>query len=175
MSVLVFAETSEGKFKKSAFEVTSYGGKIAEQLGTTLVVLTINSNEPSLLYNYGAEKVLSVSNENLKTFNAKIVANVIKQAAEKENSKIVKKWAKEMNVSKTYSGIKIKEKELQNLKIMKNNRVEGNYEVRNKIGEGTYGTVFLAEDIKTKKQVAIKKVKLRKPDDGMPIEAIREI
>jgi electron transfer flavoprotein alpha subunit len=89
MSVLVFAETSEGKFKKSAFEVTSYGVKIAEQLGTTLVVLTINSNEPSLLYNYGAEKVLSVSNENLKTFNAKIVANIIKQAAEKENSKIV--------------------------------------------------------------------------------------
>ena len=58
---------------------------------------------------------------------------------------------------------------------MKNNRVEVNYEVRNKIGEGTYGTVFLAEDIKTKKKVAIKKVKLRKPDDGMPIEAIREI
>ena len=33
----------------------------------------------------------------------------------KENSKIVKKWAKEMNVSKTYSGIKIKEKELENI------------------------------------------------------------
>jgi len=33
----------------------------------------------------------------------------------KENSKIVKKWAKEMNVSKTYSGIKIKEKELKKI------------------------------------------------------------
>ena len=33
----------------------------------------------------------------------------------KENSKIVKKWAKEMNVSKTYSGIKIKEKELEKI------------------------------------------------------------
>ena len=33
----------------------------------------------------------------------------------KENSKIVKKWAKEMNVSKTYSGIKIKEKEFKKI------------------------------------------------------------
>jgi|TARA_B110000495_G_scaffold199785_1_gene213836 3-deoxy-D-manno-octulosonate 8-phosphate phosphatase (KDO 8-P phosphatase) len=33
----------------------------------------------------------------------------------KENSKIVKKWAKEMNVSKTYSGIRIKEKELEKI------------------------------------------------------------
>jgi electron transfer flavoprotein alpha subunit len=89
MSVLVFAETSEGKFKKSAFEVTSYGKKVAEQLRTNVVVLTINSNEPTLLYMYGAEKVLNVSNDALRTFNAKVYANIIKQAAEKENSKLV--------------------------------------------------------------------------------------
>ncbi|WP_372792867.1 electron transfer flavoprotein subunit alpha/FixB family protein [Lutibacter sp.] len=89
MSVLVFAETSEGKFKKSAFEVTSYGKKVAEQLGTTIVVLTINSNNPTLLYTYGAEKVLNVSNDALKTFNVNIFANIIKQAAEKEGSQIV--------------------------------------------------------------------------------------
>jgi len=89
MSVLVFAETSEGKFKKSAFEVTSYGKKVAEQLGTNLVVLTVNSSEPTLLYTYGAEKVLSVSNDALNTFNVKVNANIIKQAAEKENAQVV--------------------------------------------------------------------------------------
>lgn len=88
MSVLVFAETSEGKFKKSAFEVTSYGKKVAEQLGTNLVVLAINANDASLLYTYGAEKVLNVKNENLK-FNAKVVSNILKQASEKENSTVV--------------------------------------------------------------------------------------
>jgi electron transfer flavoprotein alpha subunit len=88
MSVLVFAETSEGKFKKSAFEVTSYGKKVAEQLGTNVVVLTINANDASLLYTYGAEKVLNVSNENLK-FNAKVYSNIIKQASEKENSTVI--------------------------------------------------------------------------------------
>jgi len=88
MSVLVFAETSEGKFKKSAFEVTSYGKKVAEQLGTNVVVLAINSSNPTLLYTYGAEKVLNVSNDSL-TFNAKVFANIIKQAAEKEDSQVV--------------------------------------------------------------------------------------
>jgi len=89
MSVLVLAEASEGKFKKSTFEVTSYGKKVAEQLDTNLVVLTINATENETLYKYGAEKVLNVSNEALATFNAKIVANIVKQAAEKENSTVV--------------------------------------------------------------------------------------
>ena len=89
MSVLVLAEASEGKFKKSTFEVTSYGKKVAEQLDTNLVVLAINATETETLYKYGAEKVLNVSNEALATFNAKIVANIVKQAAEKENSTVV--------------------------------------------------------------------------------------
>ena len=89
MSVLVFAETSEGKFKKSAFEASSYGKKVAEQLGTSVVVLTINSNEPTALNTYGAEKVLNVTNEGLKTFNAKVYANIIQQAAEKENAQVI--------------------------------------------------------------------------------------
>jgi len=45
-----------------------------------------------------------------------LLRNGIKTAiVTKENSKIVKKWAKEMNVSKTYSGIKNKEKELEKI------------------------------------------------------------
>ncbi|WP_372766925.1 electron transfer flavoprotein subunit alpha/FixB family protein [Lutibacter sp.] len=89
MSVLVFAESSEGKFKKSALEVTSYGKKVAEQLGTNLVVLTINSSESAILYNYGAEKILTVANTALKPFNAKVYANIVKQAAEKESAQVV--------------------------------------------------------------------------------------
>ena len=89
MSVLVFAESSEGKFKKVAFEVTSYGKQLAEQLQTNLVVLTINSDNPAELENYGAEKIISVSNNSLKTFNAKAYSNVIKQVAEKENADTV--------------------------------------------------------------------------------------
>lgn len=89
MSVLVLAETSEGKFKKTAFEATSYGKKVAEQLGTNVVVLAVNSNDSTELYTYGAEKVLNVTNERLQTFNAKIYTNIIQQAAEKENAQVV--------------------------------------------------------------------------------------
>ena len=34
MSVLVFADNSEGKFKKTAFEIVSFGKQLAKQLET---------------------------------------------------------------------------------------------------------------------------------------------
>lgn len=89
MSVLVYAESSEGKFKKVALEATSYGKKIAEQLGTNLVVLTINVDDSSELSTYGAEKVLSIKNDALLSLDSKVVADVIKQSAEKENATVV--------------------------------------------------------------------------------------
>lgn len=89
MSVLVFAETSEGKFKKSCFEVISYGNKVAEQLKTNLVVLTINAQDTSLLYDYGAQKVLHIKNEQLNNFNAQIYTNILQQVTEKEQSKVL--------------------------------------------------------------------------------------
>ena len=81
MSVLVFADSTEGKFKKSAFEVVSYGKKVAEQLGSNVVVVTINANSTEELYTYGAEKVVSVKNDSLSIFNAKEYASVLKQVA----------------------------------------------------------------------------------------------
>lgn len=53
--------------------------------------------------------------------------------------------------------------------------MEGNYRIVKKIGEGTYGTVYLAEDQTDASKVAIKKVKIRKPEDGLPKELLREI
>ncbi|CAA0146702.1 electron transfer flavoprotein subunit alpha/FixB family protein [Tenacibaculum maritimum] len=89
MSVLVFADSSEGKFKKTAFEVVSYGKKVAEQLGTNLVALTINGGETSELYAYGAEKVIAVKEDSLSTFNAKAYTSIIKQVVAKEETDVV--------------------------------------------------------------------------------------
>jgi electron transfer flavoprotein alpha subunit len=89
MSVLVFADSTDGKFKKTAFEVVSYGKKVAEQLATNLVVVAINATDATELYAYGAEKVLTVSNEGLSTFNAKEYAAVLAQAASKEDATVV--------------------------------------------------------------------------------------
>lgn len=89
MSVLVYASSSDGKFKKSAFEVVSYGKKVAEELGTKLITLTINANDATELQNYGADTIVSVNNAVLNEFNAKEYASVIQQVAESKESKVV--------------------------------------------------------------------------------------
>ena len=82
MSVLVYASSSDGKFKKSAFEVVSYGKKVAEELGTNIIALTINVDDVSELQKYGADTIVSVNNESLKEFNAKEYASAIQQVAD---------------------------------------------------------------------------------------------
>lgn len=89
MSVLVFAEVSEGKFKKNALEVVSYGKKLAEQLGTQLTAFTINAETPSELASYGADKIVTITNNALSSFDAKAIATVASQIAQKENSKVI--------------------------------------------------------------------------------------
>lgn len=89
MSILIYAESADGKFKKVAFELASYGKKVAEALGTTVTAVTINASDVSELSKYGVDKVLKVSNDKLSGFTAKAYADVIKQAAEKENVKLV--------------------------------------------------------------------------------------
>ncbi|MFG6686654.1 electron transfer flavoprotein subunit alpha/FixB family protein [Mariniflexile sp. HNIBRBA6329] len=89
MSVLVYTESEQGKFKKIAFEVASYAKAVANQLGTTVTAITINANDVSELGNYGVDKVLKVSNPQLDAFNAKGYSEAIQQAAEKEGTKVV--------------------------------------------------------------------------------------
>ena len=89
MSVLVYTESEKGKFKKVAFEVASYAKAVADQMGTTVTAITMNADDVSELGAYGVDKVLKVNDGKLDMFNAKTYANVIKQAAEKEGTKVV--------------------------------------------------------------------------------------
>ena len=58
---------------------------------------------------------------------------------------------------------------------MKKKDIDGNYRVLKTLGEGTYSTVHQAVDQRSNKIVALKRVKIRKADDGLPKEFIREI
>jgi electron transfer flavoprotein alpha subunit len=84
MSVLIYTENSEGKFKKSIFEAVSYARAVADQTNTNLVAISIGDvshAELSVLGKYGAEKVLNVVNQ--------AYASVIAEAAKKEIANIV--------------------------------------------------------------------------------------
>jgi electron transfer flavoprotein alpha subunit len=89
MSVLVYTESEQGKFKKTAFEVASYAKAIADQMETTVTAITVNAGDVSELGNYGVDKVLNVSNGDLDKFNANAYASAIAQAAKKEGAKVV--------------------------------------------------------------------------------------
>ena len=49
------------------------------------------------------------------------------------------------------------------------------YDMKEKLGEGTYGVVWKAVNKETGELVALKKIRLEKEDDGVPSTAIREI
>jgi len=89
MSVLVFAESSEGRFKKSALEVVSYGKELAQQMQTNIVVVTAFVDDTSELSKHGAEKILIGKSEMLKTADASVWADFITAAAKQEGATAV--------------------------------------------------------------------------------------
>jgi electron transfer flavoprotein alpha subunit len=92
MSVLIYTENANGKFKKSIFEAVSYARTIADNNNTNLVAISIgevNAGELASLGKYGVEKVLNVSNEKLKNFVNQAYASIIAAAAKNEGADIV--------------------------------------------------------------------------------------
>lgn len=92
MSVLVYVEQVDGKFKKSVFEAVSYAKAIADKQGSNLTAISIGNvgdSELKELGKYGASKVLNVSNEQLKNFVNQAYAAVIAEAAKKENADVI--------------------------------------------------------------------------------------
>lgn len=87
---VVFAENTNGTFKKSAFEAVSYGYAVSKMTGTGLTAISIgNVNEAELqkLSNYGASKIISINNSQLSGFNAQAYATAIAQAMQKVGGK----------------------------------------------------------------------------------------
>lgn len=92
MSVLVYTENWDGKFKKLSFELVSYAKQIADRSGTTVTALSIGAvDEAGLkkLGNYGADKVLSATDERLNVLINKAYASVIAEAAENEGAQVI--------------------------------------------------------------------------------------
>src|SRR5688572_8997023 len=92
MSVLVYVENIEGKFKKSTFEVVSYANEVAKMMGASLTAISIGNVDAAHLAElgkFGAKKVLNVTNDQLKTFVNQAYASVIAEAAKSTDAKVV--------------------------------------------------------------------------------------
>ncbi len=87
MSVLVYTESEQGKFKKAALEVASYAKASCRSIGNYSVQQLLLMQTMLILGNYGVDQVLNVNNDALNCFNAKHYAAVIEQAAETRRCK----------------------------------------------------------------------------------------
>lgn len=89
MSVLVYTESENGNFKKTAYEVASYAKGIADMMGTDVAAISFNAAGSGDLGTYGVNRLHNVSDSNLEKFNASAYAKAIAAAAKAEGAKVV--------------------------------------------------------------------------------------
>lgn len=92
MSVLVFLENWDGKFKKLSFELVSYASKIAKMQNTETIALSIGiveSDELQKLANYGASKIVSVENQKFNSLDDQAFTSVISEISKTHNASII--------------------------------------------------------------------------------------
>ena len=92
MSVLVYTENWDGKFKKLSFELVTYATGVAKMLSTSVTAVSIgkvDESELKKLGNYGADKVISVSNDQLITLDNQAYTSVLSEISQKENATVI--------------------------------------------------------------------------------------
>ena len=92
MSVLVYTENWDGKFKKLSFELVSYATGVAKMVNTTVTVVSIgkvDDSELTVLGNYGANKIINIKNEKLFSLDNQAYAGVLSELARKEDASVI--------------------------------------------------------------------------------------
>ncbi|MGD0343067.1 MAG: hypothetical protein ABSA76_15305 [Bacteroidales bacterium] len=92
MSVLVYTENWDGKFKKLSFELVSYASAVAAMAKTNVTALSIgNAEEAELkkLGDFGADRILSFPGDQYKTLDNQVFTAAVAAVARKENSNII--------------------------------------------------------------------------------------
>jgi len=112
MSILVFAENTDGNFKKSTLEAVAYAAEVAKKNTTTCVAVSIgNVDDAKLaeLSKFGADKIVNVKNDKLTTFIAEPFAKILANSSSQENANVIV-------ISNTYSGKSVAPKVAAKLK-----------------------------------------------------------
>jgi len=100
MSVLLFAENSQGVFKKSVFEAATYAYDLSQAMGTSLIAVSVgkvSDEELKRLGTYGVSKVHTVGNDKLDTFISSAYSAAINKVAQNTETQVIV-------MSQSYSG-----------------------------------------------------------------------
>ena len=89
MSILVYTESENGKFKKSAFELASYGRAIADNLGVELIAVSFNQQDPKPLEAYGIDRLIQIDDPSVEDFTVLQYAANITKIAQEKSSKLI--------------------------------------------------------------------------------------
>lgn len=92
MSVLVYTENWDGKFKKLSFELVSYAAEVAKMLSTSVIAVSIgkvDETELKKLGDFGTNKIISVNNDVLAILDNQAYTNVISEIARKEDASVI--------------------------------------------------------------------------------------
>ncbi|MEC8273247.1 MAG: electron transfer flavoprotein subunit alpha/FixB family protein [Bacteroidota bacterium] len=89
MSVLVFAESWNGSFRKGTFEAITYAHDTAKKLNLSCIAVTLGNinDDINSLSNFGADKVISV-NSDFDSCDNKGMSSALAQVAKQENASV---------------------------------------------------------------------------------------
>ena len=89
MGVLVYIESEENKYKKTAYEALSYGKALADKMGVKVSGLVFNCSDTDSLKKYGADKIITIDNPDFEKFSSKKYSHAIAEVIKSENSSVV--------------------------------------------------------------------------------------
>lgn len=92
MSILIYTENWEGKFKKVSFELASFASAVAEKYGTEAIAVSLGKVEDAeldQLSQYGISKVLFAADERFASMDNKAITKAVAAAAEKVDASMV--------------------------------------------------------------------------------------
>ena len=89
MAVLVYIESEENKFKKTAYEALSYGKALADKMGVKVSGLVFNCSNTDSLKKYGADKIITIDNPDFEKFSSKKYSHALAEVIKSENSSVV--------------------------------------------------------------------------------------
>jgi len=90
MSILIYADTTNGALTKNAFEAASYGAQLAQKMGSTATAIVAGSASGlEELGKYGVTKVMHVSDASLDNFDPQKMTAAIAEVASSVGAKTI--------------------------------------------------------------------------------------